>query len=104
MAASEDGRYEAGMGIDARRRWRRGRTCNHTSRFRIESLYHNNHDGTFNDAYLSLRLGNKAFASGVSMSFLDSRHDGWPDILQLNGAMLDNVHLYHGEVSYKEPC
>jgi hypothetical protein len=25
------------------------------------------------------------------------------DILQLNGAMLDNISLYHGEVSYKEP-
>jgi len=25
------------------------------------------------------------------------------DIVQLNGAMLDNVNLYHGEISYKEP-
>ena len=41
--------------------------------------------------------------SGVSAKFLDYDNDGWLDILQLNGAMLDNVHLYHSEVSYKEP-
>src|SRR5881398_3143949 len=41
--------------------------------------------------------------SGVSTKFLDYDDDGWPDILQLNGAMLDNVNLYHSEVSYKEP-
>jgi hypothetical protein len=37
------------------------------------------------------------------MKFLDYDNDGWNDILQLNGAMLDNVSLYHDEVSYKEP-
>jgi hypothetical protein len=49
-------------------------------------------------------IGNKAvLLSGVAMKFLDYDNDGWPDILQLNGAMLDNINLYHGEVSYKEP-
>jgi len=37
------------------------------------------------------------------MKFLDYDNDGWNDILQLNGAMLDNVSLYHSEVAYKEP-
>jgi len=37
------------------------------------------------------------------MKFLDYDNDGWNDIVQLNGAMLDNVSLYHSEVSYKEP-
>jgi hypothetical protein len=37
------------------------------------------------------------------MKFLDYDNDGWNDIVQLNGAMLDNVSLYHGEVSYREP-
>ena len=41
--------------------------------------------------------------SGVSMKFLDYDNDGWNDILQLNGSMLDNVGLYHSEVTYKEP-
>src|SRR6202021_1715373 len=37
------------------------------------------------------------------MKFLDYDHVGWEDIVQLNGAMLDNVQLYHSEVTYKEP-
>jgi hypothetical protein len=37
------------------------------------------------------------------MKFLDYDNDGWNDILQLNGAMLDNIQLYHNEVFYKEP-
>src|SRR5438132_1454935 len=68
------------------------------------SLYHNNHDGTFTDATFSSGIGNKAILlSGVSMKFLDYDNDGWPDILQINGAMVDNVQLYHSEVTYKEP-
>src|SRR6266699_2854970 len=79
-------------------------------------LFINKHDGTFQDvSFVSglaasedvryeAGIGNKAILlSGVSMKFLDYDNDGWPDILQLNGAMLDNVHLYHSEVSYKEP-
>ena len=70
LAASEDGRYEAGMGIE-----------------------------TFRS-----KIGNKAvLLSGVAAKFLDYDNDGWNDIVQLNGAMLDNISLYHGEVSYKEP-
>jgi hypothetical protein len=41
--------------------------------------------------------------SGVAMKFLDYDNDGWNDILQINGAMVDNVALYHAEVFYKEP-
>jgi hypothetical protein len=72
--------------------------------FELNRLYHNNQDGTFTDATYSSGIGNKALLlSGVSMKFLDYDNDGWNDILQLNGAMLDNVQLYHSEVSYKEP-
>jgi hypothetical protein len=70
----------------------------------LNRLYHNNHDGTFDDCTYRSGIGNKAILlSGVSMKFLDYDNDGWEDILQLNGAMLDNVSLYHSEVSYKEP-
>jgi hypothetical protein len=41
--------------------------------------------------------------SGVTMKFLDYDNDGWTDICQVNGAMLDNIALYHSEVSYAEP-
>ncbi len=41
--------------------------------------------------------------SGVSAKFIDYDNDGWPDIVQANGAMVDNVPLYHSLVTYKEP-
>jgi len=106
LAASEDGRYEAGMGIDAADVDGDGWLDVYITHldFELNRLYHNNHDGTFDDYTYRSGIGNKAILlSGVSMKFLDYDNDGWNDIVQLNGAMLDNIHLYHSEVSYKEP-
>ena len=106
LAASDDGRYEAGMGIDAADVDGDGWLDVYVTHldFELNRLYHNNHDGTFDDYTYRSGIGNKAMLlSGVSMKFLDYDNDGWEDIVQLNSAMLDNVQLYHGEVSYKEP-
>jgi len=106
IAASEDGRYEAGMGIDAADVDGDGWQDIYITHldFELNRLYINNRDGTFTDATFSSGIGNKAILlSGVSMKFLDYDNDGWPDIVQLNGAMVDNVQLYHSEVTYKEP-
>ena len=106
LAASEDGRYEAGMGIDAADVDGDGWLDVYITHldFELNRLYHNNQDGTFDDYTYRSGIGNKAILlSGVSMKFLDYDNDGWNDIVQLNGAMLDNVHLYHSEVFYKEP-
>src|ERR1700729_1463739 len=106
IAASEDGRYEAGMGIDAADVDGDGWLDLYITHldFELNRLYHNSQDGTFTDDTFRSGIGNKAILlSGVSMKFLDYDNDGWPDILQLNGAMLDNIQLYHSEVSYKEP-
>jgi hypothetical protein len=106
IAASEDGRYEAGMGIDAADVDRDGWLDVYITHldFELNRLYRNNHNGTFDDSTYRSGIGNKfILSSGVSMKFLDFDNDGWPDILQANGAMLDNVALYHSEVTYKEP-
>jgi enediyne biosynthesis protein E4 len=72
--------------------------------FELNRLYRNNHDETFDDVTFSAGLGNKAiFLSGVSAKFLDYDNDGWTDIVQANGSMLDNIKLYHTEESYEEP-
>ena len=101
MAASEDGRYEAGMGIDAADVDGDGWQDVYITHldFELNRLYHNNHDGTFtDDTYRSRHRQQGGSLSGVSMKFVDYDNDGWTDILQLNGAMLDNVQLYHSEV------
>jgi len=106
LAASEDGRYEAGMGIDAADVDGDGNLDIYITHldFELNRLYHNNGDGTFTDATYSSGIGNKAILlSGVAAKFIDYDNDGWPDILQANGAMVDNVQLYHSLVTYKEP-
>jgi enediyne biosynthesis protein E4 len=106
LAASEDGKYEAGMGIDAADIDGDGLLDVYITHldFELNRLYHNNGDGTFTDVTYSSGIGNKAITlSGVAAKFIDYDNDGWPDILQVNGAMVDNVALYHSEVSYKEP-
>ena len=106
LAASEDGRYEAGMGIDAADVDGDGWMDVYITHldFELNRLYRNSQDGTFTDETFRSRIGNKAvLLSGVAAKFLDYDNDGWNDIVQLNGAMLDNISLYHGEVSYKEP-
>ncbi|MBV8436412.1 MAG: CRTAC1 family protein [Silvibacterium sp.] len=106
LAASEDGKYEAGMGIDAADVDGDGLLDVYVTHLDLElnRLYHNNGDETFTDVTYKSGIGNKAvLLSGVAAKFIDYDNDGWMDILQLNGAMLDNVNLYHGEISYKEP-
>jgi enediyne biosynthesis protein E4 len=106
LAASEDGKYEAGMGIDAADVDGDGLLDVYVTHldFELNRLYHNNGDETFTDVTYKSGIGNKAvLLSGVAAKFIDYDNDGWMDILQLNGAMLDNVNLYHGEISYKEP-
>lgn len=106
LAASEDGRYEAGMGVDAADVNADGRLDVYITHldFELDRLYQNNGDGTFTDQTYNSGIGNKAMLlSGVAAKFIDYDNDGWPDIVQANGAMVDNVNLYHSLVSYKEP-
>ncbi len=105
VAASEDGKYEAGMGIDAADVDGDGWMDIYVTHLDLElnRLYHNNHDETFDDVTFTSGIGNKAvLLSGVSMKFFDYDNDGWNDIFQLNGAMLDNIRLYQADVTYAE--
>lgn len=105
VAASEDGKYEAGMGVDAADVDGDGWFDFYVTHldFELHRLYRNNHDETWDDVTYASGIGNKAiFLSGVSMKFMDYDNDGWTDIFQVNGAMLDNINLYHSEVTYPQ--
>ena len=106
VAASEDGRFEAGMGIDAADVFGNGRMDIYITHldYQLSRLYRNNGDGTFDDDTYGCGIGDQAtLLSGVSTNFMDYDNDGWEDILQANGAMIDNVRLYHPDVHYREP-
>src|SRR5205823_4044165 len=62
IAASEDGRYEAGMGIDAADVDGDGWLDVYVTHldFELNRLYHNNRDGTFDDYTYRSGIGNKA--------------------------------------------
>jgi hypothetical protein len=106
VVAGEDGKYEAGMGADAADVDGDGWLDLYVAHldFELNRLYHNNHDETFNDVTYASGLGSTAMLlSGVAMKFFDYDNDGWVDIFQTNGAMLDNVSLYQSDVAYPEP-
>jgi hypothetical protein len=106
VAASEDGKYEAGMGTDAADIDGDGWLDLYVTHldFELNRLYRNNRDETFDDITFSSGLGNKAiFLSGVSARMIDYDNDGWVDIYQANGSMLDNIQMYHSEVAWEEP-
>lgn len=105
VAASAEGRYEAGMGIDAQDvdgdDWADIYIAHPD--FELDRLYQNNHDGTFTDATYACGISNSAtLLSGVASKFMDYDNDGREDICQVNGAMLDNISLYDSEVHYRE--
>src|ERR1019366_4869067 len=106
VAASEDGKYEAGMGEDAAEGDGDGWLDVYVTHldFELNRLYRNNHDETFDDATFPSGLGNKAILlSGVSARMFDYDNDGWVDIFQVNGSMLDNIRLYHSQGTWAEP-
>ena len=106
VVASEDGKYEAGMGVDAADVDGDGWLDIYVTHldFELNRLYRNNHDESFDDVTFSSGIGNKAILlSGVSARMFDYDNDGWIDIMQTNGSMLDNIHVYHNEVEWKEP-
>lgn len=106
LAASEDGKYEAGMGVDVADVDGDGWLDMYVTHldFELNRLYRNNRDETFDDITFPNGLGNKAiYLSGVNARFLDYDDDGWEDIVQTNGSMLDNIKLYHTEETYEEP-
>lgn len=106
VAASSDGRTEAGMGADASDTTGSGYLdliVTHLD-FEHARFYRNLRDGSFEDATFQAKLGFATFhLSGFGVRLMDYDNDGARDIFMANGHILDNIELIHADVRYAEP-
>ena len=103
---SEDGKAEAGMGVDAADYNSDGWLDAYITHldFELDRLYRNNGDGTFLDATREDGAGQATLPySGFGTRFFDYDNDGWKDLFVTNGHILDNIPLFHTQVTYAEP-
>jgi len=71
--------------------------------FELNRLYRNNGTGIFADDTIASGLGHSnMLESSFGARFFDFDNDGWRDLLVTNGHILDNIPLYHPQVSYAE--
>ena len=105
VALSDDGKAEAGMGVDAADYGRDGRLGLFVTHLDLEfnRLYRNRGDGSFEDATFSSKIGAGNFRmSGFGTRFIDYDNDGWRDIFIANGHVLDNIELFHADTTHAE--
>jgi hypothetical protein len=102
---SEDGKAEAGMSADAADLRNAGLYDLFVSHldFQLNRLYRNNGEGVFTDATIPSGIGQSNYRnSSFGARFFDFDNDGWRDLLVINGHILDNIAIYHPNVTYEE--
>jgi hypothetical protein len=102
---SEEGKTEAGMSADAADLTGSSRMDLFVSHldYELNRLYLSNGDATFTDATIPSGLGQTSILnSAFGARFFDFDNDGWRDLVVINGHILDNIQLYHPNVSYAE--
>jgi hypothetical protein len=105
VAFSDDGREQAGMGVDFGDYDNDGLPDLVKTNFSDDTnnLYHNNGDGTFDD-----RAGAAGFGVvsvpflGFGVRFLDYDNDGWKDILVANGHVNPQVDEHAFGITYAQ--
>ena len=106
VAVSEDGAFEAGMGVDAADISGSGRLdliVGHLD-LQLARFYRNQGNGTFIDATSASKLSYETFRfSEFGLKFFDYDNDGKCDLFLANGHVLDNIAMYHKGILYAEP-
>jgi enediyne biosynthesis protein E4 len=104
-AYNDDGREQAGMGSAIGDYDRDGHLDIYKTNFSDDTstLYHNNGDGTFNDATFSSGIGMNTQYLGWGTAFFDFDNDGWLDLLQVNGHVYPEVDTHKLGSEYREP-
>jgi hypothetical protein len=106
VAYSAEGRARSGMGVDSADYDNDGWMDLFVSNIdeEIFSLYHNNHDGTFDDRAMQLGIGMPTrWMSGWGVKFLDYDNDGDLDLVLCNGFPDDLVDQISNKIRYAEP-
>jgi hypothetical protein len=106
IAYSEQGVARSGMGVDSvdydQDGWQDLFVANVDQE--MYSLYHNNHDLTFDDMAIPLGIGRLTrLMSGWGVKFFDYDNDGNLDLFLANGHPDDKVEEHSTNVKYKEP-
>jgi hypothetical protein len=106
VAVGSDGQTYAGMGIDFADYDNDGWPDIVVTDLANQKygLYHNNHDGTFDDTGIPSGLASASMLhSGWSLRFLDYDNDGWKDLLIAQGHDLDIIQKNFPQLRYREP-
>ena len=106
VAFSAEGSPRSGMGVDAADYDSDGWVDLFVSNVDQEmySLYHNRHDGTFDDQAIPNGIGQTTrLMSGWGLKFFDYDNDGDLDLFLVNGHPDDQVETRGSSVKYSEP-
>jgi len=106
VAYSSEGRARSGMGVDSadydNDGWMDLFVANIDEE--IFSLYHNNHDGTFDDDAMQDGIGMATrWMSGWGLKFFDYDNDGELDLMLCNGFPDDLIDDLKTQVTWQEP-
>jgi enediyne biosynthesis protein E4 len=106
VAYSGDGRTRSGMGVDSADYDQDGFMDLFVANLDRElySIYHNNHDETFDDVNATSGIGAATrLMSGWGLKFFDFDNNGDLDLLLANGNPDDLIEKVHAQVKYEEP-
>jgi hypothetical protein len=106
VAYSQDGRARSGMGVDSADYDQDGWQDLFVSNVDQEmySIYHNNHDLTFDDMAEAFGIGGVTrLMSGWGVKFFDYDNDGNLDLFIANGYPDDKIESHSTRVKYEEP-
>jgi len=104
VALNENGQEQGGMGAAAADYNRDGLLDIVKTNFDndIPSLYRNDGGNFFTDATLEAGLGVNTHFVGWGVNFLDVDHDGWKDVLMVNGHVYPEADTMGGKSAFRQ--
>ena len=104
VALDDNGKAMSGMGATAADYLHEGRPSIFRTNFsdELETLYHNQAKGEFQDVSVEAGMGMNTRFVGWGCGFFDYDNDGWPDLLLVNGHAFPEVDSLKIDIHYRE--